>query len=487
MADLRRFGVVDFILLLVVLALAGATRAGYLVTCCDNGRTEGPLRVQDVRLPVPFGNGKTDVQEIVEGLRRANVFRSHSPIPINQTPADTAHVSPGYPWLLGMLSRVVGGGQFDNETKDRLETDVRWGQCVLGSLTAGLYFLFARRAFGSIFVAALAGIFCALHPFWVIDTATIDDGVLATFLLSAVMFFGARGVQASGAFSSLLYGLALAALALTRAALLPFSVVAFLWFLLRCRNVPMGWLCGLLAFLGFANGLVPWTVYNWYRFHEIAPIVHSPYPDLWAGNHPGATGGPVSETDWDSVRNQITGMPRLQAYEQLATRAQDEVVRDQVDTVNRRLAAGLYFFFGERWFRDRQFAERNPLGEEGLVGKNAPAATDVADSEPTPGWWERTYPGALAGTMLGMLILGVLGWRWSYGWRFTAMPSSLAVMWIPLPYILTHAEALSGPRLPLDGVLLCYAALAVGCFLPRLSTPLLAGYRPATAREVVRR
>jgi hypothetical protein len=42
----------------------------------------------------------------------------------------------------------------------------------------------------------------------------------------------------------------------------------------------------------------------------------------------------------------------------------------------------------------------------------------------------------------------------------------LAAIWIPLPYVLSHAEALSGPRLPLDGVLLCYAAFALACLLP---------------------
>jgi hypothetical protein len=65
-----------------------------------------------------------------------------------------------------------------------------------------------------------------------------------------------------------------------------------------------------------------------------------------------------------------------------------------------------------------------------------------------------------------MLLLGVLGWRWSHGWRLAAMPSSLAVMWLPLPYLLSHAEALHGPRLPLDGVLLSYAALAIVWLLP---------------------
>jgi hypothetical protein len=69
-------------------------------------------------------------------------------------------------------------------------------------------------------------------------------------------------------------------------------------------------------------------------------------------------------------------------------------------------------------------------------------------------------------TLLVLVILGLLGWRWTYAWRSSAMPSSLAMIWVALPYILSHAEALSGPRLPLDGVLLCYAAFALACLLP---------------------
>ena len=45
--------------------------------------------------------------------------------------------------------------------------------------------------------------------------------------------------------------------------------------------------------------------------------------------------------------------------------------------------------------------------------------------------------------------------------------SSLALVWIPLPYLLGHAESLSGPRLPLDGILLTYTALTLAClFVP---------------------
>src|SRR5579883_2866719 len=267
MADLRRFTLADFLLLAATVALAGGVRAGYLWTCCDGGRDAGPLGVQDARPAWPGAGKATDLDELARGVRENFSFSSHAPL--SDGVEVTAHASPGYPWALGLLARFVDADSF--------ERVVRWGQCGLGALTAGLYFLFTRRAFGSRLVAGLTGLFCALHPFWVIDTAALDDGVLASFLLAAALCFGARGVQLSGAFSSLLYGLTLAGLALVRAALVPFSFAAVGWFLWRCRTVPRGWLCAVLAVLGFANGLTPWTVRNWQVFREPVPVVDSAY------------------------------------------------------------------------------------------------------------------------------------------------------------------------------------------------------------------
>jgi hypothetical protein len=79
--------------------------------------------------------------------------------------------------------------------------------------------------------------------------------------------------------------------------------------------------------------------------------------------------------------------------------------------------------------------------------------------------------------LLAMLLLSFLGWRWSYGWRHESMPAALAMVWVSLPYLLSHAERLSGPRLPLDGVLLTYAAFALACCLPGMGRDLLDGAR----------
>jgi hypothetical protein len=500
MVELRRFGFFDFVLLVAVVALAAGARAGYLITCCDKGRSPGPLVVEDPRLPVErFGavvvqdaervqggggggggggrrrraveegtppiagfGGVTELDDLVRNIatkEKIDLDMYNSRTPLSEIKERSAFSSPGYPLVVGTVARYVDA--------DRLGSVIRWGQCALGALTAGLYFLFSRRAFASLLVATLAGIFCALHPFWVIDTALIEDGVLSTFLLAAVLFFGARGSQTSAAGSSLLYGILLAFLALVRAALLPFAAIALLWFLLRSRVIVQGWLSALLAFLGFVIGFTPWMVYTYQRLHEVVPIVDSTYAFLWAGNHRDATGGAVQASDWTSVP-EARGGDRKRRYVELGERVEAEVRRDQVETVRRRLAAGLYFFIGESWFRTGKLAERVPEIEE------------------MPEWLARSYPGALEGTLFAMLLLGALGWRWTYGWRFTAMPSSLAVMWIPVPYILGHAEALAGPRLPLDGVLLCYSAFALCCLMPRMSEVLLAGYRPVV-REVTRR
>ena len=426
MADVRRLALAEVVLLIAVVAVAAGTRAGYLITCADYGRNASPLRVE--ALPA-------DLDMLVGNLKTKQRFAVHSSL--TDEDVDTAWVSPGYPVLMAVVGRLVDDAV--------LPSTMRWIQCGLGALTAGLYFLFARRAFRGTLVAVLAGLLCALHPFWIIDTATLADGTTATFLLALVLFLGVRASQTSGPLSSLLYGLALAALALARAPLLPFAFVGLAWFLLRSRTLAHGWLAALLAFLGFIIGLAPWTVRNWQLFGEPVPIVNSTYYHLWAGNKP-------PESIRAEEKKSIDRETAPKDWPTLNGHYASEIVRDMHDrpaeTVHRRLRTGLHFLFGERWFKSAQF-------------------TELSDSqEVLPTWLAWSYPVVLESTMLMLMVLGLLGWRWTYAWRASAMPSSLAMIWIPLPYILSHAEALSGPRLPLDGVLLCYAAFALACLFP---------------------
>jgi hypothetical protein len=175
------------------------------------------------------------------------------------------------------------------------------------------------------------------------------------------------------------------------------------------------------------------------------------YFHLWMGNNPNATGGPLDEQMMRRALASVRGEEQGESPAEPTRREMAQAVgRESADrpaaTLQRRLWACLYFFFGESWFKhDRLW--------RGDVGPAVAAA--------------------LYGTLLGMLLLGLLGWRWSYAWRVEAMPASLAAIWIPLPYLLSHAEAFSGPRLPLDGVLLCYAAFVLACLLPPVGRALL--------------
>src|SRR5437588_349979 len=101
-------------------------------------------------------------------------------------------------WTLLNLLVVLGcaGGARSWYLDDAM---ARWLQCVLGTLTAGCYFFFARRAFQSTAIAMLTGLLIAFYPFWIVNTAELNDGALASFALSICLMLGTRGGQEGGA------------------------------------------------------------------------------------------------------------------------------------------------------------------------------------------------------------------------------------------------------------------------------------------------
>jgi hypothetical protein len=389
-----------------VIALAAAVRVHYLGAFADDGRGPAPLHVQEAP--------GQDFQELVRGLSRGEGFVT----PDGEPRMD---VAPLYPWLVAQLSPMV-------DSPAVLFQRARWAQCGLGALTAGFVFLFVLRAFHSRSAAVLAGLLAAFHPFWIMATAEIADGVLAAFLLMLALYLGARAsFMEFGA--SWLFGLALAGLGLTRAALLPYALVSLLWFLHGCRSGKGGAVPALLAVLGFASGMAPWSLRNYEASHDVVPVVNSAYHHLWIGNHPvdATRATPAAEPTGERAR---------------AEAVRDAIAQDPAAALDRRLNAGLAFLVGEDWLRQKRwFVE----GSSTEMPDDVRAACRIA----------------LPASLLFLFAFGLVGWRWSYPHRSAMGAATLAVLVLPLPYIVGHAANLSGPRLPLDGVLIALAAYAV--------------------------
>ena len=451
-----RMGFAGFVQLLLVVGLAAGLRTGYVHVAADHGRAAPALEVQGSGPPLhspdedPLRQKHSSaLEDLVQNLTEQHWFGARAPLSEQAEP--TAHIAPGYPWLVAQLSRLDGAP----------DVWVRWAQCVLGALTAGCLYLFAHRAFGSMIVAFIAGLLAAVHPFWIINVAELNDGVVVTFLLAVALLLGTRGGQSGGAFTSLLFGLSLAGLAMVRATTLPFAVIALLWFLYQCKHVRHGWFNAVLALLGFANGLTPWAVRNWREFEEPVPIVTSAYLHLWIGNNPSATGGPLHEAalrkSLPEVRlAELLAEPnQARRYARLGRDVLEEIQRDPAATFTRRWQTGFKFLVGEEWFQKQRMSREAPPGDGVAVE--------------TPAWLTANAEACLQGSLLALVLLGLLGWRWSHAWTSNARLATFAFVWLPLPVLLSHAEELAGPRLPWDAVLICFAAYAISCLAPSVA------------------
>src|ERR1019366_6240295 len=250
MQNLPPFTVWTFLNLVLVIGCAAGTRSWYVAVCADNGHGDAALQVQGDSLNLHPSEGKrirartppTELDNLAANINDNQEFRGLAPLANDEEL--TAHIAPGYPWLLSVSARFP----------DHADAVMRWLQCTLGALTAGCYFFFARRAFQSTFIATSTGLLIAFYPFWIINTAELNDGVLAGFLVSLCLMLGTRGSQVGGTFTSLFFGVALAGAAMVRAAFLPLALVALLWYLWRCRRISLGWFAGFLALVGFING-----------------------------------------------------------------------------------------------------------------------------------------------------------------------------------------------------------------------------------------
>jgi len=385
-------------------------------------------------------------------------FMARAPLGPDKEEA-TAHRAPLFPMFRAAVE--LGAEQLKDYVEISSPAALRWVHLLLGSLTCLLYYVIALRGFGrNHFLALVVGLATAAYPFWIINTGELEDGVLVTFLLAWALSLAIGLGQKGGVFRSILFGLLLAALALTRASLLPLVIAIQLWFFLRCRFVSHGWLCGILTLAGFAAGLTPWLLHCYQKFSAPVPVVTSAWLHLWIGNNADSDGGEfqwrmkskLAEKNKELVKKLET-TNQAERYPLLADTVLQEVASNPVETFKRRARAGLQFF----------------LGSNNMSG--APSFWP-GNKTMTPPQWLRPV---MLITVIAMYALVILGWRWSYGWKFASAPLSLVIYWLPIPYFLSHAGGMHTSRLPMDGVLITLACIGLVAFKPYLRGNLLQG------------
>src|SRR5688572_15173666 len=124
-----RLGFAGFLQLLLVVGLAAGLRAGYLHVAADNGHATSAIQAQGDGPSLQEGAWRdrppATLADLVHHLTEEGWFGGSAPLSEQAEP--TAHIAPGYPWLVAQLGRVDGAP----------DLWVRWAQCALGALTAG--------------------------------------------------------------------------------------------------------------------------------------------------------------------------------------------------------------------------------------------------------------------------------------------------------------------------------------------------------------
>ena len=215
-------------------------------------------------------------------------------------------VAPGYPTFLA----AFGGSP----------TAVRVAQAVLGGLAAAALAGAAMLLYGTL-GAAVAGAAFALYPSFVYYSDRFLAEALYLPLLCFIIFLAAATARRGGLLLCAAMGLATAAAALARPALLPLAAVLLLVSLRRIRLV------GVAVFaICLAAGLAPWWARNASLHGRFVPFTTGAGWSLYESNNPTATGG-VKEGTWP-IESRLAGLDEAAADALLASEARRFIVEN---------------------------------------------------------------------------------------------------------------------------------------------------------------
>ncbi len=367
--------------------------------------------------PQIFWYDGQEYQRLAHGIMEQGAYLAEDGSP-------TAFWPPGYPAFLALLGAEV--------------TPVRIVQALLGALTALLVYALARRYLGrrqSLLAAALT----AIYPLYIYTAGSFYPVALLAFLICSIFLLLLRALQKGGRLGVFLAGLLGGYATLISASALPAMLLTIPWLWIEGEREKRRRGRSLALYFALALVLVVggWTARNASHFGRPIPVSLNGGYNLWLGNYPG-----VKATTGNRWTEEMQEEYRALAEENPGEAALDTALRSKA-----------FEYIGESPGR--------------FLGLSIAKGLNLWRLYPQPMTEDR--PGLNAEKLISILSYGV-ALPFALFFLLVSLkrwPGARLALIFFLAYTAIHAVVLSKFRfrLPLDGILLIFAAGGLGALL----------------------
>ena len=335
----------------------------------------------------------------------------------------TAFIAPGYPLFVSLIFMLFGS--YTSASAIVLMTI----NAALNLLSIVLIMRLALRL-SNARTAILAGGFWAVSLPLIWMPTIFWETSFSCCIMVASLEFALRLERASSNRGFVLAGACIAVAGLINPALLPMLLAMLSWVAYQSRRVRRNGLP--LALLALAIVFSPWPVRNARVFHAFIPLRSTVGFEMWMGNRPQATGY-LDESLF----------PTFNAAE----------LREYV-------RVGEVAYVGQKSAAARQYIVSHPLA---FLSLSLRRLVRFWTGSGTNGGSPIFILHACITSLLGMIGIGLAARRQPS----MVLLSSLALLFFPLPYYMTHAEFRY--RLIVDPLLTVFAAYAVTRWTERMA------------------
>lgn len=181
-------------------------------------------------------------------------------------------------------------------------------QMAAGAVLAIAVACISQRMFGGWMAAALAGIFVAIHPGFVLYNSTKAHSLAFDALFFALALWQSlRLADRPTLRRALVFGLIIGIGTLSRGTVVIMGPLGALWLLARSPPESRKILFRNLVLAGLVAAVIiaPWTIRNSLLHHRFVFLISTESEDFWLGNNPHATG----HTLIDSERTVFMSLP----------------------------------------------------------------------------------------------------------------------------------------------------------------------------------